>query len=81
MSESNTLPEDGGNLDHKMPGALPDTAICRAKRVGSTVELADCLVENPYRCPYALGFAYGHLCRHPEREEIIARTEAIQRKQ
>ena len=53
---------------------LPDPAICRAIQIGA--DLVDCLVENPSQCRYALRFGHGHFCRHPERMEIVKRTEA-----
>jgi len=53
---------------------LPDPAICRAKPAGFG-DYTDCLVDEPFGCPYALNFAFKYLCRNPERAEIIARTK------
>jgi hypothetical protein len=54
---------------------LPDPAICRAKYNGLDF-YPDCLVEGPFYCKHALSFGFGHYCTHPDRKEIIARTEA-----
>ncbi len=55
--------------------ALPDPSVCRAKHAGFG-DFADCLVEHPTSCRYSLSFGDGHLCRHPQREEIVRRTLA-----
>ena len=52
---------------------LPNPAICRAKAAGFA-DYADCLVDQPFRCPHALGLGGGYLCQHPQRNEIILRT-------
>lgn len=53
----------------------PDVARCRARQVPGQAGLVDCLVAEGARCPYALSFGYGFLCNHPQRDEIIARTD------
>jgi hypothetical protein len=53
---------------------LPDPAICRAKHAGFG-DYADCLVEYPYQCAYALHFGQDFFCQHPQRADIIARTK------
>lgn len=57
------------------PRQLPDRTICRAKRSGFG-DYADCLVVTPASCICALSFGAGYLCLHPERQKIIAATEA-----
>jgi hypothetical protein len=52
---------------------LPDLAICRAKLSG-VIDLAYCLVDEPYGCKYAEPHRDKVFCFHPTREEIIART-------
>ena len=51
---------------------LPDMHICRASTL--TERFAECLVEKPAACPYAMPFGYGFLCGHPDRDSIIADT-------
>lgn len=55
---------------------LPDPVICRAQRVLPT--LVECLVirPKPHNCPHATFFGSGIFCEHPNREGIIARTNA-----
>ncbi|MBI5685804.1 MAG: hypothetical protein HZC54_12080 [Verrucomicrobia bacterium] len=53
---------------------MPDPDVCRARQVQA--DLYECLVKNPHRCRYAQAYGYGFFCRHPERKEIVARTEA-----
>jgi citrate lyase beta subunit len=48
---------------------------CRARRSGFG-DYVDCLSEFSSQCQHALAFGYGKLCRHPDRFEIVARTEA-----
>jgi hypothetical protein len=52
---------------------LPDPESCLARDAGLP-NYADCLVDSPYQCPYALRFGWGFFCRHPERSEIAKRT-------
>jgi hypothetical protein len=79
MSDAHTLNQDESRSEPKPERKLPDVAICRARHSGFG-DYADCLVDNPRSCPYALSFGKGHFCRNPQREEIVARTEAKQRK-
>ena len=68
--------KDGGSRS-EFQGAriLPDGAVCRAKAAGFG-DYVDCLVEGPSSSPHALGFGRNHLCLHPRRGEIAARTQA-----
>ena len=50
-----------------------DIAECRAQSIGGT-GLVDCLMEHGYRCPHAISFGYGVLCKHPDWRSIVART-------
>jgi hypothetical protein len=54
-------------------GTGPD---CRAGRIGLIKEFAECWVNPERQCPYAMAFGKGRFCLHPQRELIIARTEA-----
>ena len=65
-------------LAPRKPRVLPSMAICRATEMGIDL-FADCLVERPGECPYALAFGYGFLCKHPHRKEIIANTKRFGR--
>ena len=57
---------------------LPDARVCRAKNSGLAAypTYADCLVNDPIECRFALRFGRGHLCQHPERKAIINRSMA-----
>ena len=54
-------------------GAGPD---CRARRIGNIKLFADCLVSKERHCGHGLYFGESCFCHHPQRELIIARTEA-----
>jgi hypothetical protein len=54
---------------------LPDMEICRASDL--MPEFADCLVERPTACPYAMSFGCSFLCKHPDRKTIIANTKRL----
>ena len=54
---------------------LPDMQFCRAADLTST--FAECLVEKPATCPYAMSFGYSYLCRHPDRRAIIDNSKLI----
>jgi hypothetical protein len=58
---------------------LPDPAVCRAQRVLPT--LVECLVvkPRPHGCPHATFFGDGIFCENPDRDQIIARTDAERR--
>ncbi|GEM_PF-2135739 len=53
---------------------LPDPAICRAK--AGVPNYPECLVDDPAHCDYSLGFGGIYFCRHPQRQEIVAKTVA-----
>ncbi len=47
----------------------------------SDVELngfAECQMEGPNKCPYAMAFGYGFLCQHPRLDEILVQTKQQQ---
>jgi hypothetical protein len=52
------------------PMVLPHTEICQAKDIGID-QFAECLVEHPLGCKYALAFGYGFFWWHSNRKEII----------
>ena len=60
-------------LNNQTARALPDMQICRATDL--IPDFANCLVETPSACLYALSFGNGYLCKHPERDKIIANTK------
>jgi len=57
---------------------LPDMQVCRASEL--TDKFAECLVEKPGACQYAIPFGFSHLCGHPERSAIIDNTKRSQTK-
>ena len=46
---------------------LADPKICRTRYLGQSLNLSDCLVENPSSCEYAARFDNSVFCRHPDR--------------
>jgi hypothetical protein len=74
MSAVNMPDRGGSQAEPKPERQLPDPAICRAKPAGWG-DYADCLVDGPYLCRFALPFGFRYLCLHPERAAIIARTK------
>ena len=63
-----TLPEMRLTLE------LPDVAICRAKQAGVGDDVV-CLLNHPSRCKYAFVSDSISICRHPERDKVVVRTE------
>ena len=57
---------------------LPDPKVCKAR--GWIASYALCLVDNPLTCDYVISFNTGCFCSHPEREKIVARTKAADKK-
>jgi hypothetical protein len=53
----------------------PDLSACRAKVSHTISALAYCLVNNP-TCKYAEPFNSKIFCFHPNRDEIIVRTNS-----
>ena len=49
---------------------LPDKDICRVKSIGLK-KYAECLVDSPVECKYAISFGYTFFCKNPKRKEII----------
>jgi hypothetical protein len=48
---------------------LPNPEFCHANEIPGT-NLADCLVESPSSCRYALSFGHGYLCKNPDRQKF-----------
>ena len=44
---------------------FPNLGICRT-RLLEAVDLVECLVESPGKCPYALAFGGDFFCQHPD---------------
>ncbi len=76
MSEA-SQPKDASNNSQTTPPVW-DTDRCRAKRSGSP-RYDNCLVQYPF-CDHAFRFGLAYLCLHPQRTEIVARTEALKNK-
>lgn len=67
--------DETGPIPHQ---DLPDPKICKAR--GWIASYALCLVDNPFSCNYVISFNTGCFCTHPDREKIVARTKAGDRK-
>jgi hypothetical protein len=75
MSETESNDDGGQSAGPDVARTLPDVTVCRAKPAGFG-DYVSCLVVVPNECIYALAFAEGHLCLHPERKLIAQRTRA-----
>jgi hypothetical protein len=67
----------GTQPNNRLVRVLPDLQTCRAVDLTGTV--AECLVEKPAACQYAMPFGYSYLCGHPDRGTIIDNTKRLQR--
>ena len=65
----------GEQPDNRQVRVLPDMQVCRATDLTGT--FAECLVEKPAMCQYAMPFGYSYLCGHPERGAIIDNTKRL----
>ena len=54
---------------------LPDMRVCRAADL--TDSFAECLVEKPVTCQYAMSFGYSDLCGHPGHNAITDNTKRL----
>jgi hypothetical protein len=76
MSEANGKPKEG--VPANVPeGALLFSETCRAKLVGTSAIVLECLMPPPQDCGCALRFGNAYFCFHPNRWEIAARTLAL----
>ena len=64
-------PLGGAQKQHQI--VEPNSPDCRAKKAGFG-DYVDCLVESSRACSFALPFANGFLCRHPNNLQIAARS-------
>jgi hypothetical protein len=55
-------------------------ATCAAQAIGHITDYAECLSESPDGCRFRWPFGLAHLCHHPLRKQIIARTNARRHK-
>ena len=49
---------------------LPDPEICRTRYLVRSLDLLDCLVENPTGCGHAVRVGSGVFCYHPYRRSF-----------
>jgi hypothetical protein len=49
---------------------LPDPEICQTACVEQSLNLWDCLVENPEGCEHAVRVGSSVICRHPDRRSF-----------
>jgi len=61
------------SLNDPTARVLPDMQICRATEL--IPDFANCLVEKPTTCPYAMSFGNSFLCKHPDHCTIVANTK------
>jgi hypothetical protein len=66
----------GEQPNNRIVRVLPDLQVCRADDLTGT--FAECLVEQPAACQYAMPFGYSYLCGHPEHGSIIGNTKWLQ---
>ena len=56
--------------------SLPSRLRCKARL--HTDGSADCLVDNPVECRYAILAGERFYCKHPERDKILINTRNLQ---
>lgn len=44
---------------------------CRIKPITGITAFAECLEPDSHPCSYALSFAYGKLCTHPDWQQMM----------
>jgi len=44
--------------------SLPNPEVCQTRCMSEGI--SDCLVKDPWTCPYALRFGEGFFCQHPD---------------
>jgi hypothetical protein len=49
---------------------FPDPEKCRTRYLGKSLGFTKCLMENSDACPYAVRFASGVSCYHPDRRSF-----------
>jgi hypothetical protein len=49
---------------------LPSPENCRTRYLGESLGFTKCLVKDPEDCPYAVRFASGVSCYHPDRRNF-----------
>jgi hypothetical protein len=55
---------------------IHDLKHCQARQLSDEgYELVECLAEGNSLCTHAITFGYRCLCRHPQRQEIVEKTE------
>jgi hypothetical protein len=57
----------------------PKSKDCRVKNIVAG-RIVQCMTRDTPSCYYAMPFGKARLCIHPERAEILARTEAEEKK-
>ena len=45
---------------------LPDPSLCQTRFLGHILELSECAVPSPFRCPYARQVENSFFCCHPD---------------
>ncbi len=62
----------------KVGAGAPEPTLCRVGALIRGFEAGWCLVRPIPYCQFGFTYGDGYLCRHPEIERIIARTQAQQ---
>lgn len=81
MRFNDFMPEKSGKPKNGVPSDAADEVLlfsknCRAKLIGTSTMVLQCLVRPPQNCGCALRYGNAYFCLHPRRWEIAARTLA-----
>jgi len=70
------MDEDIGKVeqDLEIGAGAPDPAACRAEAIFQDAKVAWCKRGQGTVCRFSLPYGSEHVCCHPERERIVART-------
>ena len=50
---------------------IPARRKCRIKPIPGITAFGECLEADPQACSFALSFAYGKLCTHPDWQQMM----------
>jgi hypothetical protein len=79
MPEASGEPKDGVPTNAQ-EGILSFPKNCRAKLIGVSTLVLECLVPPPQNCGCILRYGNTYFCLHASRWEIAARTLALEKR-
>jgi len=62
---------EGGQAIPDLSRVLPDPRICRTRRIGLNLSIADCLVDRPNTCPHVIFSGLAQYCTYPNWQDFL----------